>query len=186
MKKYLLSLGFIAGLGSIAFAAGQFPGYPIVGGAAYCSSVQNGVCVNTVPAGPTAITGNELVPADTQIAGGSPPQTVLLSMASLNALPYQYTAPLTGASVTIANNIGSLVIDPAGTIAALTVVMPAAPVDGQWLNIASSNTVTALTLTPGAGQTIAQAPTAITVSTTAPYGYRFIYRAANTKWYRLQ
>lgn len=185
MKRVLLAIGLFS-LPAFALAAGLWQGFPIVGGASYCGSTVNGVCSQTIAAGPSIVTGNELVPADTGLPNGQQPQTVLLSLAAINALPYQYTAPLTGTSVTVANNIGKLVIDPAGTIAALTVVMPSAPVDGQTLSISSSNTVTALTLTPGSGQTIAQTPTAITVSTTAAYGYTFIYRAANTKWYRMQ
>lgn len=183
-KYLLLPLLLVAATG--AYAAGMFAGLPIVGGAAYCSSTNNGVCVNTVAAGPTAVTGNELIPADTQLAQGQNPQTVYLSMAAIGALPYQFETPLTGASITVANTTGSLVLAPAGTIATLTVTMPSAPMDGQKLNISSSNTVTALTLTPSAGQTISNTPTAITVSTTAAYGYTFIYRAANSNWYRLQ
>ncbi len=183
-KYLLLPLLLVAASGAIA--AGMFAGLPIVGGAAYCSSTVNAVCTNTVAAGPTIVTGNELIPADTQLTQGQNPQTVYLSMASINALPYQFETPLTGASITVANTTGSLVLAPAGTIATLTVTMPSAPMDGQRLNISSSNTVTALTLTPGAGQTISNTPTAITISTTAAYGYTFIYRAANTNWYRLQ
>ena len=76
----------------------------------------------------------------------------------------------------------------AGTIATLTLTLPAATAlqDGQILRISSSQTVTALTVTPGSGTTVSNTPTAITISATGPYGYEFVYRAANTKWYRVQ
>ncbi len=87
----------------LAYAAGLFPGFPVVGGAAYCNGTSTGatgtqVCTTTVPAGPTIVTGLERVPADTQIAGGGQPQTVSLTMASLNALPYTFTNVANGTS----------------------------------------------------------------------------------------
>jgi len=73
----------------IAVSAGLFWGYPIVGQGTYCISYQNptvvngvvtsqGTCTSTAPAGPTTLTGNELVVADTQLPGGQNPQTVLI------------------------------------------------------------------------------------------------------------
>lgn len=74
-------------------AAGLFPGFPIVGQGSYCSTnVTAGVpgtaavCGGaTVPAGPTALTGSELVPMDTQLAQGAQPQTVTATTATLAA-----------------------------------------------------------------------------------------------------
>lgn len=98
---------------SVAIAAGLFPGFPIVGGASYCNGVsgtgsgtgsstfpttpgaqfgqgsagQSGTfanpCTITVNAGPVAITGNELIPADTQLPSGQQPQTVLIPTSML-------------------------------------------------------------------------------------------------------
>lgn len=172
-----------------ALAGGLFNNLPQVGGAAYCALYAgDGVtCQGNVPAGPSVTTGLETIPADTNAAQGVSPQTVRLGLASLGALPYQYATPLTATSVTVANTTGKLVLDPAGTIATLTVTLPAAIalIDGQTFEIGSSQTVTALTLTGGSGTTISNAPTAITVSTTANMGFKLVYRAANTKWYRL-
>jgi hypothetical protein len=210
-------------------AAGYFPGFPIVGAPAYCSSVSgigntagtgapsitgtpgqfgqgnpnggigtganiNGnfasVCNVFVPAGPTSLTGNELVTVDTQLPSGQSPQTVSISTVLMGAGATNYQAPLTGATVSANYNESSMLIDPAGTIAALTVNMPG-PVaslrDGQTWRLASSQTITALTLTPASGTTIAaQTPTALTVSTTGSYNYEFQYKASNAKWYRIQ
>lgn len=172
-----------------ANAAGMFGNLPIVGSAAYCALFAgDGVtCQGNVPAGPSVLTGTEKIAADTGLASGQSPQTVLVPLAAIGALPYQFAAPLTGATVAVAATTGTLVLDPAGTIATLTVTLPAAAslIDGQTFAISSSQTVTALTLTAGSGTTISNTPTAITISTTASYGYKFVYRAANTKWYRV-
>lgn len=185
----------------VAYASGVFQGYPIVGSAAFCGSTNsqstsntvpgtlpsNSNCTTTIPAGPTALTGNELVPADTNIANGGGQETVRIPMVMVAGGAYQYAAPATGNTVTVAANVSNLVLDPAGTIATLTVALPAASalIDGQTLHISSSQTVTALTMSAGSGTSISNSPTALTISTTASYGYEFIYRAANTKWYRL-
>jgi hypothetical protein len=177
-----------------AYAGGYFQNWPVVGASstAYCALYQgNGTtCAEYVPAGPSIVTGNELVPADTQLANGNQPQTVRLPMAALGAGPYQYTAPLTGASVTVASTTRHLVIDPAGTIAALTLVFPAAStlIDGQLVSICSTQVVTALTLTAGSGTTILNGPTAMAVppATGAGTCYGWVYRKANTSFYRVQ
>lgn len=133
-----------------------------------------------------APTGVETFAADTNLSGGRNPQTSRFTFQQIGVGAIQNPTPLTGASVTVAAATSKLLIEPAGTIAALTVVLPAATglAQGQQLEISSTQTVTALTLTAGSGTTIAaQTPTAITVSTTASYGYKFVYYG--TKWYRL-
>ncbi len=176
----------------LAYAAGMFPGLPIVGGASYCSSYSGttagATCNVTVPAGPTVVTGNELIPADTQLASGRQPQTVLLSMASINALPYSYVVPSASLSLfTISATTGKLIMNPAASITAVTITLPAstALVDGQTFEVSSSQVITTFTVTAGSGTTVSNAPTIITPSTTGAYGYKFIYVAAETKWFRL-
>lgn len=92
-----------------------------------------------------------------------------------------YNAPLTGASITIGANVEYLVLEPAGTIATLTVTFPASPGDYQTVTISTTQTVTALTLSGNTGKTIANA-----VTTLAANGFvKYIYRPTNTKWYRV-
>ncbi len=169
--------------------------WPIVGGASYCAGSSTSgvpgttpVCNTTVPAGPTVLTGSELIPADTALASGRQPQSVLISMAALGTLPYQYVVPTSGSTTTVAATTGKLVLDPAGTLTSATITLPAATalVDGQQLEVSSSQTITALTVTAGSGTTISNAPTALTISTTGAYGYKFIYVTASLKWFRLQ
>src|SRR6185437_13601057 len=149
-RKLFMALGLLAFVATPVLAAGLWPDFPIVGGASYCASTSTGVngqvCTVTVPAGPTALTGSETVPADTNLAQGQPPQTVKVPVTSLASGAYANVSPLTGASVVIPNNVSNYLITPAGTIAALTVTMPSAPTDGQVVRISSSQTVTALTL----------------------------------------
>ena len=76
-KKLLLGLAILA-IPSIALAAGAFNGFPIVGdpGNTTCLSFgNNGVCNQYSPAGPSGLTGEELMPADT---GNNNPATVLV------------------------------------------------------------------------------------------------------------
>ena len=90
-------------------------------------------------------------------------------------------APTTGFTITIANNISTLILNPAGTLATGTITMPATPIDGQEVQITSSQTITGLTVSPNTSQTISNAPTTLT----AGIGYKFIYHLAGTNWYRL-
>ena len=85
-----------------AWSAGLFPGLPVVGAAQWCGGysgyptvvttpgiLPTAICNAFVPAGPTALTGLEIVPADTQSALGAPPQSVgiptsLISVSAFN------------------------------------------------------------------------------------------------------
>ncbi|HXP29700.1 MAG TPA: hypothetical protein VN832_01330 [Stellaceae bacterium] len=103
-----------------------------------------------------------------------------LGLPMLQPLPYQYAQPTSGGSITINNGVELLIIDPAGTLAALTVIMPAAPLDGQRVALQSSQTITTLTQNPNTGQTIKGAATTLAANGPAQ---SWIYRAANSTWY---
>lgn len=197
LRSAAVALAALAIASSVVFAAGLFPGFPIVGGASYCSSQSTSgvpgttaVCNATVPAGPTALTGTELIPADTGLASGQQPQTVSLTPAVLGAGPHQYAAPLTGASLTVTAAQRRLILEPAGTIAALTVVMPAATglVSNQLFGICTTQIVTSLTVTAGSGTTVLNAPSAllVPVATGGASCVEWVYRLTNTSWYRVQ
>jgi hypothetical protein len=188
-KKILLGSA-IASLIAVSALAQSWPNLPIVGGASYCSSTVNGACVNTVPAGPTAVTGNETSPADTNLSGGSAqPQTVKMSMRALNAAPVTYNlcAGAACGSVTVGNNSGGVLFDYSTTIDSATVVTPLSPMDGQRFVIAANFTITSLTVTANTGTTLSvTTPTVLTASTTVPQGYEYMYVASTTKWYRIR
>ena len=203
MKLYRAGLA-VAGLlsiSTIAFAAGLFPDFPVVGGATYCAGSSNTAvgsiigsitgCPNQVPAGPTIVTGNEQIPADTRLgSAGATPQTVLLPMASLNALPITVTiAVLSSANnLSATNTQGGVIFTAPSTISTVNISLPPTPIDGQQFAISASRTVTTLLVQAGtpASQTISNAPTVITASTTAPYGYRYVWNALSNTWNRLQ
>lgn len=188
-------LGFaVAGLiasAAIAIAAGAFQGYPLIGdttGTTCLSYGNNSVCNQFRPAANSIITGNEQIPADT--GTNAQPNTVLIPASSLGAGPYAYNAPLTAASITVTSPTRRLILEPAGTIAALTVVFPAATAlnDNQLFGLCTTQIVTALTLTAGSGTTILNGPSAllVPVATGAGSCVEWVYRQSNTSWYRVQ
>ena len=95
---------------------------------------------------------------------------------------YSYQTPITGFSITLGNTTTHTILDPAGALASGTIVMPASPSDGLIVTVSTTQTITTLTVSPNTGQTVKNAPT------TMPAGFVFsyIYRSANTTWYRLQ
>lgn len=189
----LSALALILAVDTIAaIASGQFPNYPQVGRASYCGGFSTGtagqVCTVTVPAGPSVVTGNELIPADTGLPNGQQPQTVVLGLASLNALPLTVATVVSAATTTLTstNTTGGYILKSTGTMTSVTINLPPAPIDGQQFAVSGNFGVTTLAMAATSPQTINNSPTAMTVSTTASYGYRFIYNAAGTVWNRLQ
>lgn len=200
----------------ILYAAGNWSTLPVVGGASYCASTVSGtgslggitgqgqgstgsICAQTVPAGPTIVTGNEVVPVDfnnpssiTATQGGTSPTTGLLTLASLNALPpaYPLFAKSTATNVfTVSPLVGVVYISATtGLLSNTTMQMPANPIDGQQLRLASAGTITTLNISPNTGQTIGPdaAVTTLVVSTTAPSDYGFFWQAATSTWHRFQ
>src|SRR3984885_4785386 len=63
-KLAIISLLGTIAVGGLALAQTFAPDMPILGGPSYCVTTVNGVCQQTVPAGP-GLTSNETVPADT-------------------------------------------------------------------------------------------------------------------------
>src|SRR5258708_1375406 len=97
MRRMVLAAAAIAAVSTGVWAAGNWSTLPIVGSPSFCASIlgtgptqagQTGtgagavggstICGQTVPAGPTFLTGSELIPADTGLAGGAAPQTVVI------------------------------------------------------------------------------------------------------------
>lgn len=88
--------------------------------------------------------------------------------------------PVTAFTTTIANGISTYIMAPAGTLAAGTLTMPPAPIQGQVIRIISTQTITSFTLSANSGQTISGAPT------TASFGANqaIVYIFNGTNWYR--
>lgn len=134
------------------------------------------------------LTGLERFSADTSLASGVAPQTAAVTSAQLGAGGTSVSVQVTAFSFTVPAGVTTVIFTPAGTLATGTVVFPATASvsDGQTLRISSTQTITALTLTAGSGQTISNNPTALTISATVAYGYEFIFNLAALTWYRVQ
>ncbi len=192
-KKLALAL-IIAALPSLALAQ-SWPNIPVVGGPAYSCGSVNGVSNCTVPAGPST-TGNETVPADTNISGGASPQTVKIPITELGGGKLVVTTPVTTDVITVDAQTRQLIVTPAGTIAALTINLPAAsattPYNGQRIGICGTQIVTTLTSGAGTGNTFSTtAPTAmlVPVVTGAASCFEYIYSKTSATagvWHRTQ
>jgi hypothetical protein len=93
-------------------------------------------------------------------------------------------APLTGATVTIPAGVSHYVVNPAGTLAALTVVLPAAPTIAagalQELEVIFPRAVTAITWMAGAGSTLGGAARPTTIALGARV--TFFFHQATAQW----
>ena len=94
---------------------------------------------------------------------------------------YDYQVLTTGFSYTFAAGTQVLVINPAGTLAAGTITMPASPADGMTITFSSSQQITALTMA-GNGASINNAVTLLPAKTSVTY----VYRATGTTWWPTQ
>lgn len=195
MEKLKITLGafaLIAFAGIVSAQQGYFgPNLPIVGGASYSCGSVNGVSNCTVPAGPTVLTGNETIPANTNLSQGRSPQQVLLKPANLNANPLTFVTVTTPPAGISASNIqGGVVYTSAATITSANITLPASAVNGQQFRIASNQTITTLSVAAASGDSIAanSAPTALTASTTSPSNYNFVCDKTSgvCVWKRLQ
>lgn len=92
----------------------------------------------------------------------------------------KYT-PLTGTTIVLLSTkaaVSNILLVPAGTIASLTVTLPASSYDGQVFNFATKTVITALTINGGQAS---GAPT----SATANGFFSLVYSSADSTWYRI-
>lgn len=195
MKSLRIALSAFAviAFGGFAIAQSGFfgPNLPIVGGASYSCGQVNGVSNCTVPAGPTVLTGNESIPANTNLSQGRSPQQVLVTPAALGANPLTFVTVTTPPAGISASNIqGGVVYTSAATITSANITLPASAIHNQQFRIASNRTITTLTVNAASGDSIAtnSSPTALTASTTSPSNYNFVCDKTSgvCVWKRLQ
>ena len=142
MRKILAGASAFALSVVQAGAAGQFPNYPVPGGPAYCTSIVNGVCQATVPAGAPALTGSETTQIDTGLPQGQFPQSEIVPVAALG-LPFGVNRLIGGDFNT---NLAQRLSTTKG-IASLAGITPTAAVmsaDGWWVYSASGTTTTTI------------------------------------------
>lgn len=89
--------------------------------------------------------------------------------------------PLTGDTYTIPDQVTQEILKPAGTIAALTLKMPANPYDGQQVSLSATQTVTTLTHQANTGQTLNNALTTIGAASTT-WG-AWLWDQTSATWY---
>lgn len=96
-----------------------------------------------------------------------------------DASPAQYAVPIAAATVAMAKE--NLVLEPAGTLATLTINLPDASIryDGMSVRAMTTATLTALTVA-ATGTTLVGAPT--TLAANAFFAMK--YHQATNKWYR--
>lgn len=89
-------------------------------------------------------------------------------------------SPASGATITMTGSYTKLVLDPVGTLTALTILFPANPVNGQVVEVSSTQTITGLTLN-GQGKPIANA---VSTLGSGPLGkVSYTYVASARSWY---
>lgn len=90
-----------------------------------------------------------------------------------------FTQPSSGFSATIPNGIRYYIIGNAALLAAGTLTMPAAPVDGQRVTITSRSGITLFAINANAGQALYGGLASLAGFAT------WIYRASDSSWYRI-
>jgi len=94
---------------------------------------------------------------------------------------YDFQVLTTGFSYTFATGITTLIAQPAGTLATGTITMPGTPADGMVITITTTQEITALTIAGNSGQSIGGTQVSLMAANSA---LSFVYRQANTTWYR--
>lgn len=88
----------------------------------------------------------------------------------------------TGFSITLGNTQTVLQLNPAGTLSSGAIVMPPFPYDGQPITVATTQTITSLTVSANIGQTILNAPTTLV----AGGSFMYYYNRDSMAWFRIQ
>lgn len=163
LRSAALAVAALVAAPLIAYGAGNWSTLPIVGGASFCGSTVSGtgslsgitgqgqgttgsICGQTIPAGPPFITGVEIIPADTNLTGGAPPQTVGIPDALLGAINPKVNRLIGG---DFATNLWQRGTTPVSAATPTTSVLGA----DRWAVYSSGNTVT-VTKQTGANDSI--------------------------------
>ena len=92
----------------------------------------------------------------------------------------QYITATNAGSTNLYSNVSLAIVNPAGTIASYTLVMPATPSNGQVVRLVFGNTITSLTHTAGSATLKGALTTAANTS-----GGTWYYYTPTTTWFRL-
>ncbi len=87
-----------------------------------------------------------------------------------------------GFSYQLQNGQQILTLMPASTIGSGSIIMPPNPVDGAFVQVSTTATITAFSVAPsGGGQTVLNPPSTLVAGT----GFSYYYKASNSTWYKL-
>jgi hypothetical protein len=127
---------------------------------------------------------NEFTPSTTTASGVSTPTITFPGFppVSLDKIVKNIAVPTTGGTVTIPLGTPLQIINPAGTLATLTIALPTGQVDNQRQVITFRQIITALTITPSGSTVQWTNGTATAVN----QRLEFVYNAADFVWYRIQ
>lgn len=90
----------------------------------------------------------------------------------------QYETPVSGATISVGKDTEVVFIKPAGTLGALTISFPDSPINGSDIIVATTQTLTTLSVTGGSFEQ--------TISTLSANGYfRFMYSSDSATWFRM-
>jgi len=90
---------------------------------------------------------------------------------------YNYAVVIDGDTYTVPDGVDSSILEPAGGLLTLTVVLPATPQDRDTYTLTSTQNVGTLTVT--SNYTVQAAPTGLTANTAVMWRFR----QTNTTWY---
>jgi len=92
---------------------------------------------------------------------------------------FSITTPVSGGTLAPGDTVSSLIIVPATTLGNLTITLPPSPQNGRVLFVATSQTLTSLTVNANAGQTTKCGPTTLL----AQGRFSCIFQTSDTTWY---
>ncbi len=95
---------------------------------------------------------------------------------------YQYYSPSTNFSFTFWSNVSRLILDPTTTISNGNILLPSGNIDGLICTMSSTQTVTALKVTPNDGTVLV--PSA-NITLGAGQSCAYIYHSEEGKWYKI-
>lgn len=109
------------------------------------------------PSGPVLLGPNQYTGATVGVSLSSPFSFNANPNVTFTRYPFETAAvsPVTGATINFPEYTNDYIIEPAGGLAALNVVFPANPTQGAIIRFSTTQSITALTTTPSAGQNIA-------------------------------
>jgi hypothetical protein len=129
-------------------------------------------------AGQIGIGGANYGTAGQVLTSGGASAAPTWSTLSTSVVSYDYQTPATGFSYTF-TTYSALIMNPANILATGTITMPASPVNGAVVTIATSKGISALTINANTGQTINNPIITLSSGQSASY----IYRSASTAWF---